>query len=75
MSPSLPTRRPSTPVSSATSRRAVSAAESPGAIWPFGSAQTPSGLPPGRIAASHQRPFSRRTTTAPAENSRVTAGL
>jgi len=40
-----------TPVSSATSRSAVASPESPGAIRPFGSAQTPFGLPAGRIAA------------------------
>ena len=32
-------------------------------------------LPAGRIAASHQRPRSRRTTTPPAENSRRTRSL
>jgi hypothetical protein len=42
---------------------------------PFGSAQVPSGLPAGRIAASHQRPRSLRTTTPPAENSRFTEAL
>src|SRR5207302_8375845 len=34
-------------------------------------AHTPAGFPPGRIAASIQRPRRRRTTTPPAENSRA----
>ena len=69
------TVRPSTPVSSSTSRSAVCSALSPGAISPFGSAQTPSALPCGRIAASIGRPRCRRTSTPPAENSRRTDDL
>src|SRR5262245_42130408 len=69
MSPSFSTGVASTPVSSATSRRAVSWARSPGPISPFGRAQVPSGFPAGRIAASTGRPRSCRTTTTPAENS------
>ena len=42
---------------------------------PFGSAQTPGFFPAGRIAAIIQRPFSRRTSTLPAENSLRTAGF
>src|SRR5436190_18382232 len=69
MSPSFSTSRPSTPVSSRTSRIAVSAADSPASTWPFGSAQTRS-LPRGRIAASIVWPRIVRTSTPPAENSR-----
>src|SRR5439155_5452458 len=41
-------------------------------MFPFGSAHTPGSLPAGRIAASIQAPFSLRTSTPPAENSRLT---
>src|SRR5919204_5983953 len=75
MSPSLPRLVASTPVSSATSRSAVSSGFSPVPTRPFGSAQRPSGLPPGRIAATTKRPRSRRTSTPPAENSRNTSGF
>src|SRR5438874_13415861 len=71
MSPSFSTTRPSTPVSSRTSRTAVSAAVSPWSIRPFGSAQTLS-RPFGRIAATIGRPRIVRTSTPPAENSRST---
>src|SRR5881394_988244 len=71
MSPSFSTRDPSTPVSSRTSRSAVSAADSPSSMWPFGSAQTRI-LPRGRIAATIVRPRIVRTSTPPAENSRST---
>src|SRR3954464_2817210 len=71
MSPSFSTSRPSTPVSSRTSRSAVSAADSPSSMWPFGSAQTRI-LPRGRIAATIVRPRIVRTSTPPAENSRST---
>src|SRR5438046_1331369 len=50
MSPSFSTSRPSTPVSSRTSRIAVSAADSPASMWPFGRAQTRS-FPRGRVLA------------------------
>src|SRR6266508_6224320 len=69
-SPSFSTSRPSTPVSSPTSRTAVSSGRSPGSMFPFGSAQTPPGLPRGRIAASIGRPRITFTRTPPAENSR-----
>src|ERR687887_332649 len=58
MSPSFSTGVASTPVSSVTSRRAVSSARSPGPMRPFGSAHVPSGLPAGRIAATTGRPRS-----------------
>src|SRR5690349_5953351 len=71
MSPSFSTSVPSTPVSSRTSRIAVSAADSPVSMWPFGRAQMRS-LPRGRIAATIVRPRIVRTSTPPAENSRST---
>src|SRR5881227_3261168 len=71
MSPSFSTSNPSTPVSSRTSRIAVSAADSTSSMWPFGSAQTRI-LPRGRIAATIVRPRIVRTSTPPAENSRAT---
>src|SRR5262249_45701657 len=71
MSPSFSTSRPSTPVSSRTSRIAVSAADSPSSMWPFGRAQMRS-FPRGRIAATIDRPRIVRTSTPPAENSRST---
>jgi hypothetical protein len=57
-----------TPVSSASSRRAVASTLSPGSISPFGNATTP-GRPAGSIAANHQRPRIRRTATPPADSS------
>ncbi len=63
------------PVSSRTSRIAVSAGVSPGSMFPFGRAQVPSGFPCGRIAATIGRPRTTRTTTPPAENSRSMASL
>src|SRR5215471_18078601 len=62
---------PTTPVSSRTSRAAASAADSPGSMWPLGSAST---VPPfTRTAAMKGRPRMFLTTTPPAENSRSTA--
>ena len=58
------------PVSSSVSRRAVASGFSPSAISPFGSAQTPGFLPPGRIAANTHSPRRRLIATPPAENSR-----
>src|ERR1044072_3091920 len=40
-------------------------------MFPLGSAHVPSFLPAGRIAAMPHSPRSRRTSTPPAENSRL----
>src|SRR3954452_1425922 len=71
MSSIFSTSVPSTPASSRTSRAAASAADSPGSMWPFGSAST---LPSfTRTAAMYGRPRMFLTTTPPAENSRSIA--
>src|SRR5256885_2462398 len=59
---------PSPPASSRTSRAAASAADSPGSMWPFGSASTVPSFP--RTAAMKGRPRMFLTSTPPAENSR-----
>ena len=46
-----------------------------GSTAPFGSAQVPGFLPPGRIAATIHRLSSFRTVTPPAENSRRTISV
>src|SRR5215471_18303749 len=62
---------PTTPVSSRTSRAAASAADSPGSMWPLGSASTVPSFT--RTAAMYGWPRMFLTTTPPAENSRSIA--
>src|SRR5256714_8165701 len=68
MSSIFSTSVPSTPASSRTSRAAASAADSPGSMWPFGSASTVPSFT--RTAAMKGRPRMFLTSTPPAENSR-----
>src|SRR3954468_21056600 len=72
MSPSFSTRRASTPVSSRTSRRAASAADSRPSGWPFGRARTvlPSAARRGGTISMHSPSRPPAPPTAPpAENS------
>src|SRR3954447_12215370 len=71
MSSIFSTSVPSTPASSRTSRAAASAADSPGSMWPFGSASTVPSFT--RTAAMKGRPRMFLTSTPPAENSRSVA--
>src|SRR3954451_18839388 len=71
MSSIFSTSVPTTPVSSRTSRAAASAADSPGSMWPLGSASTVPFFT--RTAAMKGRPRMFLTTTPPAENSRSIA--
>src|SRR5688572_1678385 len=68
MSPTRPSFSTSTPVSSRTSRRAVSSMDSPSSGVPFGRHQRPSESRPQR--STSRSPFSTRNTTPPAENTR-----
>src|SRR5918998_1395964 len=68
MSSSFSTSSASSPVSSRTSRHAASAADSPASGWPLGRTSTSSRT---RTTATKGRPRIRRTTTPPAENSRI----